>query len=543
MQHGRTPPLARTLRELVQERALSRRDFLKAGGTLGAGLALAACTPRPAPRPTASPASRPTAHDARVVVVGAGLAGITAAHQLAQAGVHVQLFEARDRVGGRCWTARGFADGQVAEHGGEFIDTRHVHIIGLAKELGLELDDLWDGWVEGSMWPNWVGGEVLDHEQIHEQLAPIATKVTEEARRIGVFGADGTPSTAAYSHGTATPEAVELDRMTMSEWLDRNVPGVVGSPLGTYLDESMSGWYGLDMDQLSAITWIDYFVIPVPHADERWHVRGGNDQVPNLAAERLPDGTLHLEAPLEAMRKRSDGSHELRFGGVPSPVIADFVVLALPFTTLRQVDLSAAGFGPERMYAIESMGMGADVKLLLQYDRRPSTFEVAGRTWSGGMEHTDPNFETWESSAAQSGTPGLVTVYAGGRTGSSWTATEAHAPAPLVFATGYLGHIDEVVPGTAVHFNGNAWLDLWTHDPWTNGAYAAFLPGQWTKLWGYNGRPEGNVHFAGEHTSTYSQGYLNGGVESGDRVAIEIMRALGIAVPGSLAGLPYSQLG
>ena len=68
----------------------------------------------------------------RVAVIGAGLAGTTAAYRLARSGVQVRLFEARDRIGGRCWTARGFADGQTAEHGGEFIDTRHVHLRGLA---------------------------------------------------------------------------------------------------------------------------------------------------------------------------------------------------------------------------------------------------------------------------------------------------------------------------------------------------------------------------------------------------------------------------
>jgi monoamine oxidase len=293
--------------------------------------------------------------------------------------VDVRLFEARDRIGGRCRTARGFADGQIAEHGGEFIDTRHVHLLGLIDELGLEVDDLWKGWVSGSIWPNWVDGRVVAGKEIEEQMDPIAAAVEREARRIGVIAEGRKPSAAAISYGTATPAAVELDQMTMTEWLDERVPGVTGSPLGSYLDCEMSGWYGLEMDQLSACTWMDYFVIPAPGADERWHVRGGNDQVPTLLAERLPAGTLRLEAPLDAMRARSDGSYELRFGGVASPVAADFVILALPFTTLRLVDLSEAGFPAERTSAIMGLGMGMDVKLLVQYETRPSTFRVDGR--------------------------------------------------------------------------------------------------------------------------------------------------------------------
>jgi monoamine oxidase len=64
-----------------------------------------------------------------------------------------------------------------------------------------------------------------------------------------------------------------------------------------------------------------------------------------------------------------------------------------------------------------------------------------------------------------------------------------------------------------------------------------------TKYWHGVGRHHGRVHFAGEQTSTYSQGYLNGGVESGDRAAIEIMRAAGVPVPKRLSRLPYSTFG
>ena len=171
MQVGRMPPLARAMREYVQARVAgearpppgqtwSRREVLRMGGAFGAGLALGSCTVDRLGR--SGVGERPTPHDPRVVVVGAGLAGLTAAYRLTQAGVaNVQLFESRaDRVGGRCWTARGFADGQTAEHGGEFIDTRHVHLLGLVDELGLELEDLWDAWTPGSIWPNWVDGEL-----------------------------------------------------------------------------------------------------------------------------------------------------------------------------------------------------------------------------------------------------------------------------------------------------------------------------------------------------------------------------------------------
>jgi len=151
---GRTP-LARKLgeaaavaaREVSAEEALGepspgmRRRELLAGG---AGLAAAAMLSGPVSRALAASAPR-------VVVVGGGLAGLTAAYRLKQAGINAQLYEASDRLGGRCWTRRGdFAEGQIAEHGGELIDQGHTEIRQLAQELGLNLDNLVAAEVNGT---------------------------------------------------------------------------------------------------------------------------------------------------------------------------------------------------------------------------------------------------------------------------------------------------------------------------------------------------------------------------------------------------------
>ena len=467
----------------------------------------------------------------------------TAAYRLAQNGVQVRLFEARDRIGGRCWTARGFADGQTAEHGGEFIDTRHVHLRGLAAELGLQLDDLWKGAVSGSVSPNWINGHYFDHARVNAQMSRISAAVMAQARRVGVIGPHGRPSDVAYFYGTATAGSRQMDELNMREWIDQHVPGVP-EDVKTFLDQTMSGWYGLDMAGLSALNWIDFLVIPYPGGDERWHVKHGNDQVPALAAKALPAGTTQLESPLRALIKRADGSYELRFGGNASsrPVIADHVILTVPWTTLREVDLEGAGFGGYRMTAIRELGMGTDVKLLLQYRRRPATFKVHGAPWSGTVNYANPNYATWDSAPTEPGTAGLITVYAGGSGSQAFANPGYHAPAPEDLTTAIVGQINQAVPGTRSQFNGKAWLDYWTGDPWTRGSYAAYPPGQMTKYWGYAGIPEGNVHFAGEHTSTYSQGFLNGGVESGQRAAIEVLLALGLPVPAGIASLPYSRI-
>jgi monoamine oxidase len=325
-------------------------------------------------------------------------------------------------------------------------------------------------------------------------------------------------------------------------WLDLHVPAASATPVGHWLNESMCGWYGLDMENLSACNWFDYFLIPYPGGDERWHVRGGNDRVTEGVARRLPAGALVPDTPLEAIRRRHDGSYELRLHGVAKPQVFDFVVLALPFITLRSVDYAGAGLRAHTTAGIEQLGMGTDGKVLLQFDRRFQQFQTPYGDWSGGLEFTPPAFDTWDSSVLSAGPSALLTVYSGGRAGASTFAAPGvvHGPCPDPLLRKTLGWIDTAIPGTRAHFNGTAWVDWWTGDEWTRGSYAAFMPGQMTRFWRGAGQTDGGVYVAGEHTSFYSQGFLNGGVESGDRVAIWLMQRLGIRPPGHLTKLPYS---
>ena len=125
-------PLADSVQRIALDVAATRREFL---GAAGAAALAAAVGARPARAAVAS--------SQRVVIVGAGLAGLTCAHRLRQAGVTATVLEAADRIGGRVWTRRdAFAPGLVVERGGELIDTSHLEIRQLCQELRLELDNL-----------------------------------------------------------------------------------------------------------------------------------------------------------------------------------------------------------------------------------------------------------------------------------------------------------------------------------------------------------------------------------------------------------------
>jgi monoamine oxidase len=493
---------------------VSRRELLARGAALG-GTALIAGPLAACGSGSSTPAGP------RVVVVGAGLAGLTAAYLLHRRGTDVSLYEAHSsRVGGRCWSSRDyFADGQVAEHGGEFIDTDHTWMRALVRRLGLRLEDrnTYHRRRAGRYSRLYLDGSLRDEDDVYRDYAALRKRLRAEADRIGYLGGD-------YRYG----RALAFDRQTAARWLDRNVPGGGGSLLGQVARGYLASEFGADAERLGATNLL-YILegdsstegpAETDGSDERFHVHGGNDRVPRGLAERLPDGALHLDAPLEAVWRRG-GSYGLRFRGVRGDVAADHVVLAIPFTTLRDVDLGRAGLSRMKRQAIDELGMGTNAKLLMQFRHRPGHY----RRWDGYLATDEPGLETWDTSLTQSGADGLLTVYSGGAVGAGYRASRSHGPAPEPVVRDTLAALDRVVPGLSRDFNGRAWLDDWVADPWVRGSYAAFLPGQSARYMGVIKRQEGRIHFAGEHTSVEYQGFLEGAVRSGERCASEILNA------------------
>jgi monoamine oxidase len=487
---------------------LSRRELLRRGAAGGAALALG-------PGVFASARSgAPTAP--RIVIVGAGLAGLSCAYRLHQRGIACAVYEANpDRIGGRCWTSRDWANGQTAEHGGEFIDSRHRRMRSLAKGFGLGLTDLYAVPNPGGL-RLWLNGGLRRRSSMRPERHLFQRRLERAARMVG-----------PYSAPHHTHAAVEFDQLTVKDWLDRNLPGGSSSDWGQYVWADMASEFGLDADELSALNLFFEYVENTPGADERYHVKGGNDQVVRGMAEALPDGTILQDAPLEAVFKRGDG-YGLRFGGVAEEVVADRLVLAIPFTTLRRVDLDRAGLSARKRRCIAELGMGTNAKVLMQFDRRPHDYG----DWNGYLGSDDPFLLTWESTLGEPGRSSIVTTYFGGRSGAAGLiADEAHAPTLKRELRRNLASLTQGrrmrLDGLAAGFNGRAFTDRWVADPWARGSYAAFLPGQYTRYYGYVGKPEGAIHFAGEHTATENQGYLEGAVESGERCAGEVESAVG----------------
>jgi monoamine oxidase len=490
---------------IAEREGLTRREVI-AGGT---GLALAAALSGPLPRALA--ASPP-----RIVVVGAGLAGLTCAYRLKQAGLRAGVYEASDRVGGRCWSIRDFAGGQIAEHGGELIDQGHTAIRQLAQSLGLSLDNLLAGEPNGTEDFYYFDGQAYSFEEATDDLKTIGQQIHKDT------------SAASYptQYNLSTERGRQLDQMSITDWINAYVPGGMSSKLGQLLDVAYNIEYGAECSVQSSLNFLYLIGYTGPgqlrvfgKSNEKYHVRGGNDQIPTLLAQAL-QGQINLGSALTSIRRNSDGTYQLSFklsGGGTSTVTADRVVLALPFSILRTLDYSKAGFSNLKKTAIQELGMGTNSKLHVQFSDR--YWNAIG---NNGNTYADTGYQnTWDVTRSQPGDSGILVDYTGGNVGASFGSGT-----PTSRAQQFLAQIEPVLPGITSHWNGQATVDYWTGYQWTKGSYSYWKVGQYTKFGGIEGVQEGNVHFCGEHTSVDFQGYLNGGVETGQRAAAEIVSAL-----------------
>jgi monoamine oxidase len=496
-------------RQREAEAGYSRRDFLKRTGTVGAAIVVAgpAVLARPA-RAMARP---------RIVVVGAGLAGLTCAYRLRQAGLAAQIHEAHPtRVGGRCWTIRDFT-GQVAEHGGELIDQGHTQIRQLAQELGLDLDNLLSAQPNGTEDFFYFDGEAYSFEDATRDLKSIWQKLHSDV------------SAASYPTlwNNYTQRGYELDHMSIIDWLNESIPfGGAGSKLGQLLDIAYNIEYGAESSEQSSLNLLYLLAYSgqgqlriFGPSNEKYHVRDGNDQISQRLAAEL-HGQITTGSELVSIKLNSDGStYTLTFkqGAATKTVGAEHVVLALPFSLLRQVSYSKAGFEPLKVTAIRELPMGTNSKLHVRFqDRYWYTLGNNGNTFA------DTGYQnTWEVTRAQPGQKGILVDYTGGNVGASFGSGT-----PSSRAQEFLTQIEPLLPGISDHWTGEATVDFWAAYPWTKGSYSYWKVGQYTKFSGMEKERQGNCHFCGEHTSQDFQGYLNGAVETGERAAGEILSDL-----------------
>ncbi len=481
----------------------TRRRFLETTALTGAAVAAGAWLEPLSAAPNST----------RVAIVGAGIAGLNAAYKLKKAGLRAEVYEASARSGGRMFTARDLmAPGLTTELGGEFIDTGHEEMLALMKEFGLQLLDMRGprmGRVKHDAY--FFGGRHYTQGQAIRAFAPLAKKIAADF--------DSTEEVVDFEHEGG---GGELDRMSIAEYIEKI--GATGW-MKALLDVAFVTEYGLETGEQSALNLI-FLISTKPGAfelfgesDERYKVKGGNDRIVDELAKRVSD-QVHHRHRLEAIRSRDQG-FRLTFqdaNGSSLDVDADAAILTLPFTMLREVDIKV-DLPPWKSKAIRELGYGTNAKVLVGFRDR----HWRSQGFAGGI-FTDEMFQSgWDNSALQPGIAGGFTFYSGGKLGmdaGQGTAEEA--------AARLLPGLERAFLGITAKQSGKVSRFHWPTHPFTKAAYACFKPGQWTSIAGAEGRPVGNLFFAGEHTSYDFQGYMNGGAQSGKDAAEAIIKTLSL---------------
>lgn len=439
-----------------------------------------------------------------VIVIGAGLAGLSAALDLHRAGWPVTVLEARNRVGGRCYTFRGFAENQYAEAGGEFIDEGHQRMHALAREFGLTLESEEEGWNAEEEYGVFLGrsGWLKDTAMWGLDLHASNTSVWAQLAKL----ADKVPNPHAP---LAAPEAAELDRQTAADWLATlNL-----SELGRLSFEArIRAEYTVEAKQFSLLDLARnasmYYRTETGRGVSA-RIRGGNDLLPQAIANVLPD--VRLNAPVVKVAQSADGvevTYQTANGF--EMVSGAWAVLAIPLTTVRQIEFSPA-LPTAHEAMVQQLQYGSVTKVCVQYSRR----WWRERHWAGHMMNDAPLACSWEPTAVQAGERGILTAYTGGQPGAALAQLSDVARIEAV-----VSELERLFPRSQ-ELMISAKTIAWPNEPYTRGAYAAYAPGDMTRHWATLFAPAGRLFFAGEHAATY-QGYMEGAVESGQRVAERI---------------------
>jgi monoamine oxidase len=431
----------------------------------------------------------------RVIVAGAGLAGLTAARAAARAGAAVTVLEARDRLGGRVLTVRdGFADETHAELGGEFIDREQKAICTLCDELGVRLVRV----LQSGFTHRYRGRDGAYHvsrtrpwNELKKLVAPLLQRYRSAGGRLD---SDTVREIAAFS---------------LRDWLRRQHATSEQHAMA----DALRGFFLADPDVLSVLPVVEQLATGgSPAQVEMYRIDGGNDRLVEALA-RDSDARLLLRHRVTAIAQSDDRVvvSVLDAVGVQQQIDGDAIVVTLPASTLADVTITPP-LPADHADAIRSLRYGCATKVVLQTPIDPfrgrarafATDTRLGAFWEGGSPR-----ET------RRGAGSYVLTFLGGGSTSRDLRERADRGAPALLADlCWLGMNGAPVETMRVR--------TWEDDPFARGGYAYFDPGFDPAKRELLARTAGRIVFAGEHTSRRWQGYMNGAVETGLRAAAEL---------------------
>lgn len=441
----------------------------------------------------------------RVVVVGAGLAGLTAAVDLAESGVDVVVLEARNRVGGRMHGVP-VSGGVVADGGAAYLGIRHTELLAMVRQYGLPLTStemtgdstfLMSGertTTSGRMPPL----DAVALGGLFDRLEDLVAQIDCEAPWLSA-------------------EAESLDRLSAADWLADQAPHLDARtffPL--FLGEMMAA----DPAQISVLHMAFYlrsgggirYLNAFEGGAQQWRIEGGSHQLCEVLAERLGDRVL-LGHPVCVIDQTSDEVVVQAISdddGHRSEFVADEVIVAVPPLLAQRIAFCPALRAPR---ATKVTGRGCAVKVHLGYPT-PIWREFGLSGWS--MSSDGPLLSTVDDSPADE-PAGVLTGFVTGAAASAFSALSEHEQQEAALA-----HVARLFPQLPPPTSCT--VTDWPSEKYSKGCYAAlFGVGDWLQLGPTRTTPHGHVHWAGTETSPEFFGLMEGAIRSGHRVAIELV--------------------
>ncbi|MBZ5618238.1 MAG: FAD-dependent oxidoreductase [Acidobacteriia bacterium] len=453
----------------------------------------------------------------KVIVVGAGLAGLSAAHELCRAGFDVVILEAQTRAGGRVKTLRAaFADGLYADAGAmSFLDI-HTNVLQYVQEFDLPV----------SIVPPPTGSEVVSvrgreillngtYERFHLNLTP-------EEKKLGLKGITdkylndpakqiGDPS----QPGWPFQDLSSLDAITAADFCRKN-----GASEGAIqlLSLSLVDFYGEGLVSCSAL-FVLVSLRLLQGSRNVFATEGGQDQLPRAIAKSMTEKIHYGCAVTRIERSATGATVYFNRTGRESSIAGDYVVCAIPFPILRTIQVNPP-FSPEKAELVDQLPNTSVTRTYLQVSER---FWEKG-LMSGNAETDLPIMLVFPAFFRPSHRDILESYSAGDNARRLGALSDADRFAEV------LSEMAELFPGIR-QFTEGATDKVWDADKWALGAYAWYKPGQFLRFLPHLGTPDGRVFFAGDQTSLLP-GWMEGALQSGIRAATQIQQA---ANPGTAA--------
>ena len=487
-------------------RIIDRRQFIRDLSLGAAALALAPRVARAARRGRIKIMSEPK----NVVILGGGLAGLAAGFELKRAGHNITILEARKFPGGRVETIRDFNNGQYAEAGAISFPQSHQFTYGYATDFELPLRSAFCFGVDS------IANIRGNRFRINSSgVADIPFQLSSRERAAGVFGiialylgdymsAVGNPR----KPGWPPDELRDIDVVSLQQLLSD-----LGASDGAIdiIAASQLGLLGFGLESFSAL---DGVVTEAIAADSFFlEIVDGNDQLASALKRKVKK--RFKKASIVRRIEQNQNSVTVTYSdpdGIQT-ITADRVICTLPFPVLKDIEVSPA-FSEDKQRAINELKLTPVTRTYLQF--RTRVWEKAGLSGYGLSDLPIQN--TYSPTLTQGGKNGILTSYAGGQRALDLSAmSEGDRQSFVLREMGKLfsGLDDQYLGGTS---------EIWHEEEFARGAFAYFEPGQMTTLLPIAQRPEGRVHFAGEHTSVW-HGWMNGALESGNRAAEEVNEA------------------